>query len=355
MTKKRLGYVELEWTCPRCEARNPGTHEFCNGCGGPMPEDVEFEQPLEEKFLTDADKIARAKAGPDRHCPYCNARNRADAKFCGGCGGDLSDAAVRKAGKVLGAHRGGPAGTIRCPSCNSENPASARECKSCGASLAETRGKKDEKHKTESKPISRGVGIGLALFCLAACVGLIMLFTKTKALVGQVQSVSWTRNIPILALGEVEHEAFYGDIPSDAEVGNCRPELYDTYEEPVAGAVESCGEPYTVDTGSGIGEVVQDCVYEVYEEYCSYTVLDWVEVDTMTATGSDTNPYWPTVSLLSGQQEGEGSESYEVVFIADDKSYTYTTESEYEFESYDIGSSWTLNVNTLGAVVSVEK
>jgi len=354
MTKKRLGYVELEWTCPRCETRNPGTHEFCNGCGGPMPEDVEFEQPLEEKFLTDADKIARAKAGPDRHCPYCNARNRADAKFCGGCGGDLSDAAVRKAGKVLGAHRGGSAGTIRCPSCNSENPASARKCSSCGASLADTRAKKDEKTKTEGKPISSGVIIGVVLFFLAACIGLIVLFTRTESLTGQVQSLSWTRSIPILALGEVEHEAFYSDIPSDAEVGDCLLKLYDTYEEPVAGAVESCGEPYTVDTGSGVGEVVQDCVYEVYEEYCSYTVLDWVEVDTITATGSDSNPYWPTVSLLVDQQEGEGTETYEVVFIADDERYTYSTQSESEFECYEIGSTWTLNVNTLGAVVSVE-
>ena len=354
MTKKRLGYVELEWTCPRCETRNPGTHEFCNGCGGPMPEDVEFEQPLEEKFLTDADKIARAKAGPDRHCPYCNARNRGDAKFCGGCGGDLSDAAIRKAGKVLGAHKDAPAGDVHCPSCNSENPASARECKSCGASLAKTRAKKDKKGKTESKSMSRGVIIGIVLFCLVACVGLIMLFTKTEALTGQVQSVSWTRSIPVLALGDVEHEAFYSEIPSDAEIGNCSLELYDTYDEPVAGAVESCGEPYTVDTGSGIGEVVQDCVYEVYEEYCSYTVLDWVEVDSVTASGADPNPYWPTVALLSGQQEGEGSESYEVVFVADDERYTYTTESENEFERYEIGSTWTLKVNTLGAVVSVE-
>jgi hypothetical protein len=355
MTKKSLGYVELEWTCPRCHNRNPGTHEFCSGCGGPMPEDVEFEQPLEEKFLTDADKIARAKAGPDRHCPYCNARNRGDAKFCGGCGGDLSEAAVRKAGKVLGAHRGGSAGTIRCPSCNAENPASARKCASCGASLADTRAKKDDKSKTESKPMSSGVIIGVALFFLVACIGLIVLLTRTESLVGQVQSVSWTRSIPILALGEVEDEAFYDEIPSNAEVGNCTLELYNTYDEPVAGAVEVCGEPYTVDTGSGVGEVVQDCVYELYEEYCSYTVPDWIEVDMITSSGANLDPYWPTVSLLVGQQEGEGTETYEIIFIADDERYTYTTESESEFGRYEIGSSWNLKVNTLGAVVSVEK
>ena len=355
MTKKRLGYVELEWTCPRCETRNPGTHEFCNGCGGPMPEDIEFEQPLEEKFIKDAEKIARAKAGPDRHCPYCNARNRGDAKFCGGCGGDLSEAALRKAGKVIGAHRAGPAGSVHCPSCNAENPATARSCSACGASLADTRAKSNRKSKAERKPLSRGMSIGLIVFCLVAVVGLIMLFTRTKALMGQVQNVSWSRSIPILALGEVQAEAFYDEIPVEAEIGSCRLEVHHTQDDPAPNSEEVCGTPYTVDTGSGIGEVVQDCVYEVYEEYCSYTVLDWIEVDTITATGSDINPYWPTVSLLAGQQEGEGDESYEVVFIADDKRYTYSTENETEFERYEIGSTWTLNVNTLGGVVSVEK
>ena len=78
MTKKSLGYVELEWTCPNCETRNPGPHKFCNGCGAPQPEDVEFEQPIEEKLITDAEQIARAQAGPDLHCPYCEARNPGD-------------------------------------------------------------------------------------------------------------------------------------------------------------------------------------------------------------------------------------------------------------------------------------
>ena len=132
MTKKSLGYVELEWTCENCGTRNPGPSGFCNACGAPQPEDVEFEQPLDQKLITDEEKLARAKAGPDKHCPYCNARNAGDAKFCGACGGDLSDAAVRESGRVVGAHHDEPIPDVNCPACGTANPGSNKVCSNCG-------------------------------------------------------------------------------------------------------------------------------------------------------------------------------------------------------------------------------
>ena len=44
MAKKKLGYVELEWTCPNCGTRNPGPEQSCVNCGSPQPDDVHFEQ-----------------------------------------------------------------------------------------------------------------------------------------------------------------------------------------------------------------------------------------------------------------------------------------------------------------------
>ena len=64
MAKKSLGYTELEWTCPFCGTRNPGTAKKCTSCHAPQPTDVQFEQAAEDKLITDEDKIARAKAGP---------------------------------------------------------------------------------------------------------------------------------------------------------------------------------------------------------------------------------------------------------------------------------------------------
>jgi len=112
MVKKTLGYVELEWRCPRCGSRNPGPEKTCNGCGAPQPEDVEFEQPAEEELVTEESEIERAKAGPDVHCAYCGARNPADAEICTQCGADLTEASARVSGRVVGAHRDKPAADV---------------------------------------------------------------------------------------------------------------------------------------------------------------------------------------------------------------------------------------------------
>jgi hypothetical protein len=65
MTQKELGYVELEWTCPRCNTRNPGTQTTCGNCSAPQPEDVMFEVPVRGELLKDKEKIEHAKSGPD--------------------------------------------------------------------------------------------------------------------------------------------------------------------------------------------------------------------------------------------------------------------------------------------------
>ena len=151
MVKKSIGYVHLEWTCQYCETRNPGTAKFCMACGKEQTEDVEFHQAADEKLITDAEEIARAKAGPDIHCPYCEARNPATAKFCGACGGDIAEGTRRKKGRVVGAHRKEAAAPVTCPACGTANPASARKCLSCGANLAAP-GAAPEKKAAPAKP-----------------------------------------------------------------------------------------------------------------------------------------------------------------------------------------------------------
>ncbi len=44
MPQETLGYVKLEWTCPKCRTRNPGTEKTCVSCGAPQPQEVQFEQ-----------------------------------------------------------------------------------------------------------------------------------------------------------------------------------------------------------------------------------------------------------------------------------------------------------------------
>ena len=135
MAKKLIGYVKLLWTCPRCATRNPGPNKFCNGCGAPQPEDVQFEQPAEAELIRDAEELKKAKAGPDIHCPYCGARNPAGVKFCGACGGNLAEGKARASGRVVGAYRAPSGATRPCPACGTANPLTSVKCSNCGSAL----------------------------------------------------------------------------------------------------------------------------------------------------------------------------------------------------------------------------
>jgi Double zinc ribbon len=361
MTKKSVGYVQMVWSCPRCAIRNPGPQKYCNGCGAPQPADAAFEQAPEEKLLTDAAEIARAKAGPDIHCPYCNGRNPGTAKFCGACGGDLAGGEAREAGRVVGAFRSGPAAPLMCPRCGASNPAASLKCAQCGASLAPgvTEGVQSTASHAPSgaRPARRMPAvllIILAALCGLAALAVVLFASRKTETVAAVASTSWERQVAIESLQEVEHEGWQDEIPSGASLGSCREEYRYTSQDPAANSVEVCGTPYTVDTGSGYGQVVQDCSYEVYDSLCSYTVEEWTVVDTAISSGTNQAPTWPSFSLASNQRQGDASESYSVVLVTDDGRYTYTPESAAEFSNFTIGSDWVLEINGLGSVTSIK-
>lgn len=354
MAKKRLGYVELEWTCPHCGTNNPGPRAFCSACGAPQGEQVEFHQAPNAELLTDEDAIKRAQAGPDVQCPYCNARNPGGAKFCGACGAELGDAESRPSGEVLGAYRTQHKLEITCPACGTLNKASDRDCRGCGAPLP----RREEEPASPGAPVRKGRAptgfiIAGAVACVALAAVAIALLTRTKPVTGSVRSVEWSRSIAVEAMQPIERKDWRDQIPSGAEILSCEQELRDTSDEPAPGALEVCGTPYTIDTGSGYGEVVQDCVYEVYDDYCTYSELDWAVVDHVTASGDNLDPYWPTLTVASDQREGQREETFLVLFSTEDGGRRYSPDSEASFKQFSPGSTWTLEINALGTVVKV--
>jgi ribosomal protein L40E len=358
MVKKTVGYVKLEWTCPRCGTRNPGPNKFCTGCGAPQPEDVEFVQAPQEHLIEDEAELARAQAGPDVHCPYCGSRNASGAKFCGSCGGDLAGAQARQTGRVVGAFQSGPAAPIICPSCGTKNPGDALTCSSCGAALTRPGAPKPTPTARPAAGPRRklpviGIILGGIVLCVLAVAG-VLLLGRTEDLQGQVQDTQWTRSIVIEELGPVTLEDWQDRLPSDAQAATCSLKYRTTSDEPEAVSTEVCGTPYTVDTGGGYGEVVQDCTYEVYDQWCEYTAEEWHTLDTLTASGSDLNPYWPQLTLSESQRYGQESETYEVTFQTPKGVYDYTPTDIAEFSQFQTGSEWILRVNALGAVVSAE-
>jgi hypothetical protein len=116
-----------------------------------------------------------------------------------------------------------------------------------------------------------------------------------------------------------------------------------------------CGTPYTKDEGSGYGEVVQDCQYEVYADWCEYTVKEWRQINEAVISGRDLNPLWPQSQLAAQQREGQRTEAYEVLFNAGDgKLYSYRLTNPAQFARYQPGSRWVLQVNAFGEVSAAE-
>lgn len=324
MARKILGYVELVWTCDSCQTKNPGAIKSCTSCGAPQPIGVMFEQvdPNTFNFIKDEALIRMAKSGPDKHCPFCGTRNVADAALCVQCGADLTVGATsRPSGAVVG------------------SPQSAAQ---------------PAKPKA-GKPISKGVSLVLILVLLTLCAFGVFLLTrmlKSDATNATVSSTQWERVVPIEAYVEVNLSDWEDNIPADAVITDCTLEYRYDSDKPTQNSVEVCGEPYTIDTGTGVGQVVQDCHYQVYENFCGYRAMEWRLVDTLRLTGTDLNAVWPSRSLASSERIGDVSETYTIWFSASGEEYRLRT-SDYDlYQQAYPGSRWEIEVNGLGAVTS---
>jgi ribosomal protein L40E len=367
MARKSLGFTELQWTCPNCGGVNPGPEQTCVTCGAPQPDDVKFEQAPRAELLKEETKISQAQAGPDIHCAYCGTRNPAGAEVCSQCNADLSEGAQRKAGGVVGAFdfSAGLVTAIDCPHCGTENEGTALVCRQCGGSLTGTKEVDEAIAPAAAPPPARARRTSRTLPALAILGGVvicgliavfILLSLRTEALTGVVSGVTWERAVPVEALVPVEYQDWRDEIPSSAVVGSCEDKVRYVQAEPAPNALEVCGTPYTLDTGTGFGEVVQDCEYQIPDDYCRYTVDEWQQVDQVELAGSDLSPQWPNASLQTGQRLGEDNfERYACIFTAAGETYTYETTDMQVFQQCQVGSEWKLTVNALGGVVSIER
>ena len=201
----------------------------------------------------------------------------------------------------------------------------------------------DSEHDTARSAKSGGIGVIL-----------IILANQTTENRGEVRAVEWQLSVEIMEQRPVEREDWEDDLPRDAVNVSCKDKYYETRSEPAPKSTEVCGTPYTIDQGSGAGQVVQDCEYRVYASSCTYTVLDWTVVETLETSGFDNNPYWPVVNLSSDQREGNRTENYAVTFAADGKNYSYHPDNADSFSQFVPGSEWTLTINGLNAITDIK-
>ena len=358
MARESIGHIKLIWNCPSCGTQNPGPHKFCTACGAPQPDDVQFEAPTQQELIKDEKEIAQAKAGPDIHCAFCETRNPGNAKFCSQCGADLVEGNKRESGRIIGAFRTSPTQKITCPSCGALNTGSALTCAECGSSLRDKPDKPDLVQPQTTRPkakVSPLIIVSILFIFIVLCGVIFWAFTREESSSGIVTNVNWKRSVVIEEFGPVAKEDWFENIPASAEILSCEKRFHHEQDTAVADSEKVCGTEYIVDDGSGFGEVVRDCVYRVYLDFCDYQVDDWQIMDTVVLERSDLTPVWPEPVLDSTQRLGDFQEEYSVFFNADGQNFTYTTSSEDIFTECQIGSEWILNINpTFNSVISIE-
>ena len=351
--RRTVGYIQNEWTCPNCQTRNKGSVKTCENCGAPQPENVQFELPAEQKFVTDEKSINAAKAGADIHCPFCGTRNPATAKTCSQCGGDLIEGKARESGRLI---EPAPASQqlkiVKCDNCGIENPASNAVCSNCGSPLPKiaapalapqaatgfSTGNLLAPKKTNWLLIG-----GILAFVAICCVGIAALFFfPTKTVQATVVDVHWQTSVPVQEIRAVDYSNEPGSPPSDAYNVSCRDESRDVCEQK------------TIDKGNGYSEVVEECHTET-QQYCSYTLDEWTTIQTFTLDGNDLRPIYDDPSIASGQRLGQESEHLTVTFsTTNGEQETYSPSSVSEFQQFTVGSTWNLKLNAVGNVLSVE-
>ena len=353
--RRTIGYVQNEWTCPNCGTRNKGGSKTCENCGAPQPENVQFDLPSEQKLVTDENQIKAAQAGADIHCPFCGTRNPATAKTCSQCGGDLMEGKAREAGRVMQTPPPQPK-VIKCNNCGTENPGSNSVCSNCGHPLPKVAAMPAvAPMATPARPVA-GMNLGkpkktnwlliggILAFLAACCVAAIVLFAlPTKSVQATVTDVHWETYVPVQELQAVRHTDERGNPPPGAYDTSSRTESHDVCQQK------------TVDKGNGYSEVVEECHTET-DTYYSYTVDEWTTIQTYTLDGNNLQPVYDDPSIANGQRLGDESEKLTVTFSTSDGTQkTYSPSTVSEFQQFSMGSTWTLKMNAVGGIVSVQQ
>ena len=319
-----------------------------------MPADAKFEKPVQSALLQDETKVQAAQSGADIHCAFCGARNPAGTAVCSNCGADLKEGKARAAGQVVGAFDTKPVPQVNCPNCNQPNSPESLRCANCGAPLGKPASQPAPlPPSSPSRPNLLLIG-GIVV----AVILLILLFSalfRTNSTDGVVSSREWQRVIAVEQFGPVKYNDWKKEIPSEGKILQCEDRYYTTSSSPAPQSTEVCGTPYSVDKGNGYSEVVQDCSYEVYAPYCSYTVDEWSVTTQAVLTGSDAQaPAWPNPSLSGNQRLGSRGETYKINFETSKGQTSLTTSDAALYDQAAPGSRWSLTFNGFGSLVDAK-
>jgi hypothetical protein len=340
---------EGKWKCPGCGEVNRGSDEKCASCGATRDANTKFFfDENDAPVVTDAGEIAKAKAGPDWVCSFCDNSNPAGAPVCEGCGAP-PQGKVHASGAIVPVGTGTGTGT------------------GSGSGTGTGTG------------IARKLGLFGLLFVLLSCLCCMALFWAGRPHEGvaTVASVEWRRWVDVEAMKPVE-ESEWDSAPEGARDITHHREVRDhkqvqrgtktvtTHEKVQVGShKEVVGHK---DLGNGRFEDVEkdvadydwrDVTHEepayvdepVYGEKYTYKIDRWKITRTPDASGTAQPARWPDVTVSPQEREGGRHELYKVWFKipGEEKPLAYLpTAQEFENSTFEPGDEFSVTWGSSG-------
>lgn len=362
----RSWIVENKWTCYSCGSKNLGRDMRCSTCGSPKEKGEKYN-PGGSTPVTDPELLKQASAGPNWTCRFCFNDNRALLTSCRVCG------ASRDPSEPPPAPKKRSKATIIPP------PRAASTAPSPAPSLRESpRYAVLIEEKSLFSTLRKNVG--LILLCLAVLSSFVILWVllSTHEVRAEVRSTSWEyRKILEQRMTKSgsgwgtpsgsfnaschtrqrgterchprdcnPHQVSYDCRPHDCSCHVSCTDLSNGYSR----CEEHCSTCYDTCTRTEYNTCYDEC--PVYDEWCTYSYYEWDEIDREVTRGTNDEPHWgsrisPNESV---PQRVIKSESYSVIFYADEEEWTYHPSSLREYSSFSTQDSWLIEVNYAGMV-----
>jgi hypothetical protein len=250
------GFYEMLWDCDHCAAKSllGKSQRCCPECGAPQnPDKRYFPSPEQQQRIE-----GYAYQGADRTCPACQSPMGARASHCTHCGTPL------------------------------DGSADVREVEDRSAKLPPP---------TKRRRVGRFV-IGGLVVVAALAVGIWWLFVRKHDAVVTVTAHRWQRAIAVEQFGPHQQSAWRDQVPPNAQLPICQ--LRDRSSRQVQDGEDCRSE--RKDKKDGTFEQVKKCTPKtksvpIQDQWCTFTVESWSQVDEVKASGSGLEPTWPAQGL----------------------------------------------------------
>lgn len=337
------------WDCPTCGTKGVlGRQLACAGCGNRRPEGIRFYLPDDAAEVTDAERLAEARAGTDWICEHCGVSARATQPRCPGCGAERGSSPQQQTHE----HR-------------YDEP--AEEAPRALAATAPAKRRRGWKGPA----------------AIVAVIGGMIWYNGPVETTATVAGKEWSRAIEVQEYRTVQEEDW--SVPQGGRekrsfraVRDHRQVLdhYESRTRQVSERVQTGTRTYTCgqrDMGNGYFEDVtctepeyttnyrtesyQEPVYRqepIYDTKYAYEIERWLPDDTAWARGDAANePAWPAVQIGAREREGARIQRY-VLRFKDDDGKTYEREVTHEqFARYRAGQPVTLRMKRGGGGVEI--